>query len=159
MKYLIPAGVKGRGFIAFSWQATVLFVATTILAAISPSTFRVPALTVALVLFALGMVVFIAAYIGAIGRSRYEVVSVVGVYFMSGGVAPNEVRISMLGALGLQIVVGIAGAAVRPYTSLAFGVLVPLFGLAMCGLWSATSGVFPARDADPAHTPDDEEAG
>jgi hypothetical protein len=65
----------------------------------------------------------------------------------------------MLGALGLQIVVGIAGAAVRPYTSLAFGVLVPLFGLAMCGLWSATSGAFPARDEDPAPTPDDEEAG
>jgi len=69
------------------------------------------------------------------------------------------VRISMLGALGVQIVAGIATAAVRPYTSLAFGVLVPLFGLAMCGLWSATSGVFPARAETPEPVADDEEAG
>jgi len=81
------------------------------------------------------------------------------VYFMSGGVAPKEVRVSLLGALGVQIVVGVATAAVRPYTSLAFGVLVPLFGLAMCGLWSATSGVFPARGETPDPASDDEEAG
>jgi hypothetical protein len=159
MKYVLPAGVKGRGIIAFSWQATALFAITAILAAITPSALRVPALTVALVLFAIGMIIFLVAYIVAIGRSRYAVISVVGVYFMSGGVAPKEVRVSLLGALGVQIVVGVATAAVRPYTSLAFGVLVPLFGLAMCGLWSATSGVFPARGETPVPASDDEEAG
>ena len=136
-----------------------MFAITAILAAITPSAAQVPALTVALVLFAIGMIIFLVAYIVAIGRSRYAVISVVGVYFMSGGVAPKEVRVSLLGALGVQIVVGVATAAVRPYTSLAFGVLVPLFGLAMCGLWSATSGVFPAHGGDPGPASDDEEAG
>ena len=79
MKYLLPAGVKGRGIIAFSWQATALFAITAILAAITPSALRVPALTVALVLFAIGMIIFLVAYIVAIGRSRYAVISVVGV--------------------------------------------------------------------------------
>jgi hypothetical protein len=33
----------------------------------------------------------------------------------------------------------------RPFTSLAFGVLSPLFGLAMAGLWGARHGSFGAR--------------
>src|SRR5439155_114318 len=36
-------------------------------------------------------------------------------------------------------------AARRPNTSVVFGILVPVYGLAMCGLWSARYGTFPRR--------------
>ena len=98
------------------------------------------------------MIVFLVAYLRAIGRSRYEVISVAGVYLMTGGVAPLSVRGPLYAALATQIVVALATASVRPYTSLAFGVLVPLLGLALCGLWSAGCGVFPPR-ADAAAGP------
>jgi hypothetical protein len=49
------------------------------------------------------------------------------------------------------VVVGLIGAIVRSSTdgragsTLAFGVLVPIFGLGLNGLWSSRLGVFPPR--------------
>jgi hypothetical protein len=47
-------------------------------------------------------------------------------------------------------VVGITAAAatfnVKPFTPLAFGALVPMFGLGLAGLWAAKYGSFGARD-------------
>ena len=165
MSFLVPTGVEGRRIVAFAWQSTALFSVTAIVAAISPTMFfRVVAVTVALLLFSVGMIIFLVAYLRSIGRSRYEVVSVAGVYLMFGGVAPVPVRRSLYGALAAQIVVALATASARPYSSLAFGVLVPLLGLALCGLWSAACGTFPPRPEAGAVTaaaaePADEEAG
>jgi hypothetical protein len=173
MSFLVPTDVEGRRILAFAWRATVLFSVTAIVAAIWTTLFlRVVAVTVALLLFAAGMIIFLVAYLRAIGRSRYEVISVAGVYLMTGGVAPATVRRSLYGALAVQTVVALATASARPYSSLAFGVLVPLLGLALCGLWSAVCGTFPPRpdagsvpatagdaiDAG-AGEPDDEEPG
>lgn len=156
MSPLVPTDAPGRGIVAFAWQATALFAVTATLAAVWPTTLlRVVAVAVALVSFAIGMIVFLVAYFGAIGRSRYEVISVVGVYVFVGGVAPAAVRRSLLGALAVQTVVALTTASVRPYTSLAFGVLVPLLGVALCGLWSARHGRFPERAA-PTDQDDDE---
>lgn len=146
----MPDGAKGRGILAFAWLSTAAFAVTATLAAISPSTFlRVVAVTVALVAFGIGMIVFLFAYLQAIGRSRYDVISVVGVYLLVGKVAPAPVRRSLFAALAVQVVVALTTASVRPYTSLAFGVLVPLLGVALCGLWSARFGDFPERSATP----------
>ena len=38
-----------------------------------------------------------------------------------------------------------AVAAARPFTALAFATLVPVFGLAVNGIWSARHGAFPDR--------------
>jgi hypothetical protein len=58
----------------------------------------------------------------------------------------------MLSMLAVQIVVGLATAIARseaedgtPGTSLAVGVLVPMFGIGLNGLWAAFHGVFPER--------------
>jgi hypothetical protein len=51
-----------------------------------------------------------------------------------------------------------ASSTKRPYTSLAFGVLVPLFGLALCGLWSSVGGTFPLKAAGAVDPVDDEGA-
>jgi hypothetical protein len=143
---LVPLDANGRGVLVYAWICTALFSVTAILAAIFASTFlRGLAIVVALVLFAAGMIVFLAAYLRAIARSRYEQVSVAGVYLMMGGVAPTPVRRSLFAALMVQTVVALTTASVRPYTTLAFGVLVPLFGLALCGLWSVLYGDFPER--------------
>ena len=39
-------------------------------------------------------------------------------------------------------------AGLEPFTSLAFGVLVPMFGLAQAGLWGARYGHFGSRFDD-----------
>jgi hypothetical protein len=58
----------------------------------------------------------------------------------------------MLSLLVVQTVVGLATAIARseaedgsPGTSLAVGVLVPMFGIGLNGLWCSFHGVFPAR--------------
>jgi uncharacterized membrane protein len=58
----------------------------------------------------------------------------------------------MLSMLAVQITVALATALARsesedgsPGTSLAVGILVPMFGLGLNGLWCAFHGVFPPR--------------
>jgi hypothetical protein len=145
----------GALIIRMAALATAAFVVTAVLAAVSLSTFHGVATAVSLVLFGLGILIFFYAYARAVSRSRFEVISVVGVYFLSGGSAPKTVRVYLLGLVGIQTAVAIATAASRPYTSLAFGILVPLFGIAMCGLWASIHGGFPARP-DPADAIDEE---
>ena len=66
-------------------------------------------------------------------------------YLLTNRVAPNDVRIRLLGALGVQSVTAVTVAAVRPFTTAAFAVLVPMFGLGLNGLWAARHGTFGAR--------------
>jgi hypothetical protein len=51
----------------------------------------------------------------------------------------------LLVPLGIQIVVAVATAAARPFTPLAFGILVPLYGLGLAGVWGAAFGTFGPR--------------
>ncbi len=110
----------------------------------APDALGVAAAVVDLTLFTMGFAAFVLAMVKAAARSRREVLSVVGVYFLSGS-APARTRRIMLGALGAQVTVALTTAAIRPYTALAFGVLVPLFGLGSCGVWAAFYGEFPER--------------
>ena len=48
-------------------------------------------------------------------------------------------------SLVLQLAVVFTAAGLRPFTSVAFGILVPMFGLAVAGLWAAKYGTFPKR--------------
>ena len=79
------------------------------------------------------------------GRSRTDELNVIGIYFLAGA-APREVRVRLLGALVAQSVVVVAAAAVRPFTAVAFGVLAPMLGLGLTGLWGARFGTFPTRE-------------
>ena len=42
-------------------------------------------------------------------------------------------------------IIAVVAAATRPFTSVAFAVLAPLWGLGLAGLWAARYGTFPAR--------------
>ncbi len=138
---------------------TVVFVVTALTAAIvfSTPTQWVGAIT-AMTLFAIGVFAFLWSFYNAVQRSRVEQIGVMQMYLLLGDPTPRRVRRIMLTALLVQIIVAIATAVARaeaedgsPGTSLAVGVLVPMFGLGLNGLWCAFHGTFPARpDLDPA---------
>jgi hypothetical protein len=137
-------GVPSDTIVRVDLWATAVF-AVTAVAAAAWSALVAVALVVDGLLFVAGCVAFAVAYLRAIGRSRDEVVSLAGLFFLSGGVAPGTVARWLWGALAVQVVVAVATAAVRPFSSLAFGVLAPMFGVAMLGLWGALHGRFPPR--------------
>ena len=135
---------EGGAVVRASWWGTGGFVAVSV-AGVLVAPLRPVALVVDAALFAIGVVAFLWAYGRVLGRSRTEQIGVTGVYFLSEGAAPPGVRRSLLGALGVQVVVALVTAAARPYTALAAGVLVPMYGLALCGVWAARHGRFPRR--------------
>ena len=137
---------SGAELVNIAWLGTGAFAATAIGAAIAPDLLDIPALVVALVLFAAGCVCFLWGFGVAVSRSRTDEIGIGGLFFLAGS-APASVRRPLLTALAIQVVVAFATAAVRPFTSLAFGILVPVFGLGITGLWGARHGTFPARRA------------
>jgi hypothetical protein len=140
--------VAGRRIILANRWATVVFVVVSIAAAIVPDPLERVSVPVDLVLFAVGCATFLWGYALAIGRSQYEVVSLGGVFFLAGDVAPRAVALELRVALAVQVVVAVAVASARPFTALAFSVLVPMLGLGMMALWGGRHGSFPSRDTD-----------
>jgi hypothetical protein len=133
----------GAPILRAAWWGTGVF-AVAALAAVVARPLRPVSVVIDVALFAAGCVAFGAAYLRGLGRSRGERVAVTGLYFLAGS-APPDVRRSLLGALAVQVVLGLATAIARPYTSLAAGTLVPMYGLGLCGLWAARHGTFPSR--------------
>lgn len=129
--------------IAASWIGTAVFTVTAVLS-VATSAMRAVGVAVALVLFAIGCVVFLKAFFEAVERSRTEEIAVANLYFLSGS-APSAVRRHLLGSTAVQVVVAFATASARPFTAVAFGILVPMYGLGMAGLWAARHGEFPNR--------------
>jgi len=141
-----PVAVAGRDLICrVAVWATGAFVVVSALAAAWPDTFLPLSVPVDLVLFAVGCAAFLWAYALAIGRSRYETVTMAGLFFLSEGAAPPDVTRLLRGALAVQVVAAVAVASARPFTALAFSVLVPMFGLGLMALWAARHGRFPPK--------------
>lgn len=148
---------------------TVAFTITAITAAVVFSTAAqwVGAIT-AMSLFAIGVFAFLWSFWNAVQRSREEQIGVMQMYLLLGEPTPARVRRIMLAMLTIQITVALVTALARsesedgsPGTSLAVGILVPMFGLGLNGLWCAFHGVFPPRPdvaaqaADAADADDD----
>lgn len=116
----------------------------------------------AMSLFAIGVFAFLWSFWNAVQRSREEQISTTQVYLLLGAPTPPRVRRIMLGLLLVQIVVGLATALARPDgpdgtpgSSLAVGILVPMFGLGLNGLWAAFHGTFePRTDTVPEPEPE-----
>ncbi len=141
----IEEGIEaGKGIIRASWAGTAVMAATAALAVVVPDRLMGPYVIVSLVLFAVGSVVFMAAFVRAVGRSREESIAVTELFFLVGRV-PTRVRLHLLGSLGVQVAVALVAAIVRIYSPTAFGILAPVYGLAMAGLWSSCHGRFGPR--------------
>lgn len=134
----------------------VFAVSATAASAIFDGPARVQGVVVALALFAIGVVAFIWGYWSAVQRSRTHEMSVAELYFLLGSAVPRRVKYIMNGCLLLQTVVALTTALTRgstpdgaggssPGSTLAFGVLVPMLGLGLNGLWAASHGDFGPR--------------
>jgi hypothetical protein len=147
---------------------TSAFTITAIFAAVVFTTAAqwVGAIT-AMGLFAVGVFTFLWSFWNAVQRSRAEQIGVMQMYLLVGPPTPPRVRRIMLALLVVQIGVAFVTAFARseaedgsPGTSLALGILVPMFGLGLNGLWCAFHGVFPPReDVVASDTPIDQNEG
>jgi len=140
---------------------TGLFVASaTTAAVVFTPVFRTLGVVVAVALFAVGVAAFIWGYFTAVQRSRYENIAVASLFLLLGDVAGNKVRWLMNGCLIIQGSCGLITALARTSTdgrsgsTLAFGVLVPLFGVGLNGLWASRHGSFSPRDNTQTFTQD-----
>ena len=139
MIHLVRTNVIGTGlFVVSASAAAVVFTPV----------FRTLGVAVAVVLFVVGVAAFIWGYFTAVERSRYDNISIAALFFLLGGVANRRVRTIMNGCLVVQGSCGLVTALARTSTdgrsgsTLAFGVLVPLFGMGLNGLWSSRYGTF-----------------
>jgi hypothetical protein len=116
---------------------------------------------VSMVLFATGVAATLWAYTRALDRSRVENVGVANLFLLTGATAPAMVKRTMSLALTVQIVAAVAGASFGvvglnkgQLNALAFGVLVPMFGIGMNGVWAARFGSYGPRSGTAVLPPD-----
>jgi hypothetical protein len=136
--------VPGSSIVRASWIGTVTFAAALVVGTVDLDLVGVT-VVVSLVLFALGTAAFLTGYARAIARSRYEAIGMGGLFFLAGS-APRGVQVQLLTSLGVQVAAGLVAATIRIYTPVAFGLLVPMYGLGLAGLWGATYGQFAPRE-------------
>lgn len=116
---------------------------------------------VSMVLFAIGAVTGLWAYISALERSRVHEVGVANLYLLTGRTAPKRVKLAMSLALLAQIAVSLTGAIIgatgldgSEVNALAFGILVPMYGIGLNGMWAVRHGAFGPRidrSVQPSH--------
>ena len=118
---------------------------------------------VSMALFAIGVATTLWAYTRALDRSRVEEVGVANLFLLTGKTAPQQVGRVMTAALVVQIAAAIAGAWIGvvgldegELNALAFGVLVPMFGIGMNGVWAARHGSYGPRVGRAVSPTDDE---
>ncbi|HSB86001.1 MAG TPA: hypothetical protein VLD86_06830 [Ilumatobacteraceae bacterium] len=157
--------LPGARLVRLDTAGTAVFIAA--LAVAVPLRTRRPAQFliggVSMVLFAIGIVAALWAYTRALDRSRTEEVGVANLYLLTGPTAPRRVKRTMVAALTVQIVAAIAGAWIGvvgldagDLNALAFGVLVPMFGIGMNGAWAANHGSYGPRAGKPLSAADHE---
>jgi hypothetical protein len=154
--------MKGLGIIRANAFLTALFVISAVLAAvIFDDPWKNIAAGIALSCFAVGVVVFLWGYWTAVQRSRVDNIAVSSLYFLVDNCAPKSVARIMNSLLAVQVVASITTASFRtstngePGSTLAYGILVPMLGLGLNGLWGAFYGSFrPRRDTKIDGVPD-----
>lgn len=145
--------MKGAAVIRVNALITFVFVLTAVVAAvIFEQPWKAIAVGVSLGAFTVGVVAFLWGYWSAVQRSREDNISVAALYFLIDGCAPRSIGRRMNALLAVQVIIGLVTALARPKTgsepgsTLAFGILVPMLGLGMNGLWGALYGTFSPRN-------------
>jgi hypothetical protein len=135
----------GAGLVNLTFLGTAAIVVTSVAAALAPDPFGRVHAVVSCTLFAVGTGALLWAYALGVSRSRTELVSVGGLFFLAGEVAPPHVRRAFRVALAVEVVAVVVAASVRPYTEVAFGILAPVFALGLMSVWSGRHGAYPPR--------------
>jgi hypothetical protein len=150
----VAAAAEGPAIINASWAGTGAYAAVAVAGTIVPDWFAVPTAALSGGLFVIGCVVFLWAYGVAVSRSRTDAIGIGGLYFLAGS-APRVPRFRLRLSFAIEIVVAIVSSSIRPFTPMAFGFLVPVYGLGMMGLWGARHGVFGPRTTTADESPDE----
>ncbi len=142
-------GIGGSAVLTVAWVTTLLFAVAQLVGVLDYAegeltTGLIISTIVSLGLFVAGCVAFAGAIMRGAARSRESVMGIGG-WFLLAGSAPGRVRLVLLGSLAAQFTIGIVAAFARPFSPLAFGTLSWIWGLALCGWWSARHGYFPRR--------------
>jgi hypothetical protein len=141
-----PRRAAGAGIVRVDAAGTAVFAVTAVVeAVVLHRVTEVLGIAVALGLFAIGCAAFLLGYGRAIRRSRLDEINVGTLFLLIGPAVPVKTKRVLMSLLAAQVVVAVTTAATRPFTTLAFGVLVPVFGVGLNGLWAARHGRFPPR--------------
>ena len=148
---------EGSWIVLTNAVLTALFAVTAMVSTIVfDQPWKAVAVATAIACFAVGVVAFLWGYWSAVQRSRHDDIAVAALYFLVDGCAPARTSRLMNSLLAAQTVIGLATAIARsstdgkPGSTLAFGILVPMLGLGLNGLWGAHHGRFRPR-ALPEH--------
>jgi hypothetical protein len=139
----------GDGLVNLAFAGTGAVAGTSLAAVVLPDTFGIVHAVLSAVLFVIGTAALLWAYALGVSRSRAVEVTLGGLFFLSGGVAPPEVRRRFRIALAVEVVVVVAAASTRVGTEswVAFGILAPMFGLGLMSMWGGRHGAFAAKGA------------
>lgn len=142
----------GSWIIATNAALTAAFAVTALVSTlVFDQPWKAIAVATALACFAVGVVAFLWGYWSAVQRSRHDDIAVAALYFLVDGCAPSRTSRQMNVLLAAQTVIGLVTAIARsstdgkPGSTLAFGILVPMLGLGLNGLWGAHHGRFRPR--------------
>ena len=132
---------RGTGIVRSAQVGTAAFAAATAIAVVVPGA-RIPVVVIDLALFFGGSGLFLLGLVVAARRSREDQITLWQLILLE-DVAPGRVRVQLLGLLAVQVV--LAAATCWITVALAFGWLVPVWGVAHCELWGARYGDFGRR--------------
>lgn len=147
----------GRSIVLASWIGTAVFVVAAIAATLAPDDLGAAFAIMSVLYLGAGVVLFLLTLVVAADRSRTDAIGIGGLFFLQGS-APGPVQRHLMASFAVEVVVALAAASIRIYTPLAFGILVPMYGLGLAGLWGARYGSFGPREASAARPNDDEPA-
>lgn len=142
---MTAGGASGGGVVRLLTAATAGFALATAAAVVGDGPVRVAAAAVDVALFAVGTVLFLAAFVVAASRSRTEAITLGGTFLLAGS-APPEVRRRFFALLAIQVAIALAAASIRPYTAVAFAVLAPMSAFGAMAWWGARHGKAPMPD-------------
>lgn len=133
------AGLPGSRIIEASLAGTALFAVTAFPASAGVESLKLPAAVLSLGLFVAAIPLSLVALARAAVRTarQEDRITVGGLFFLQGS-APRPVRRLLLGSLLAALVVTVLTVSGEP-----FGVLQPVFPLALCARWGARYGTFP----------------
>ncbi len=137
---------RGDRLLRFNWEVTVVFALLTGLSWALDGSFDVPYAVLCAVLFGAGVIGFVVGFWNGAQRSRTELVTLSGLLAVDTSHVPARARRLIWSAVTVQTIVATAAAVARPFTTQAFGLLVPMFGVGVAILWGARNARFHLRE-------------
>ncbi len=140
----VPAG---RGWLRLDLVVTVVAVLATAAAVIVPAS-RWALVGVSVFAFVAGSALLAGGVAVGSSRSRFERVTLGGLLLAAPPHLDGRLRRPLRLLATIQTVVGVAAAVARPFTTVVFAVLVPMFGLGVMAWLGGRHGRFdPIDDA------------